>query len=102
VIYHELAHYFDLEDGQAEGIPTTRLPADQLEHWKTLIRKEWQKAAAGRSFLGTYAGTNEAETFAVAVEVFFENPQLMVEHNPELYRALKDFFNIDTLEIMHP
>jgi MtfA peptidase len=101
VIYHELAHYFDMEDGQATGIPTTRLPPDHVQHWKDLIRKEWQKAAAGRSFLGTYAGTNEAETFAVAVEVFFENPRLMAEHNPALYEALKNFFNVDALEIMH-
>ncbi len=95
VIYHELAHYFDLEDGRAEGIPSSRIPADKIDRWKTLIHDEWQKAREGRSFLGAYAATNEAETFAVAVEVFFENPQLMNANNPGLYEVLQDFFNID-------
>lgn len=102
VIYHELAHYFDLEDGRAEGIPSTRMKPDQLNRWKTIILDEWKKALEGRSFLGSYAGTNEAEAFAVAVEFFFENPHVMKANNPELYDALKDFFNIDTLKIMNP
>jgi hypothetical protein len=100
VVYHELAHYFDMEDGVAKGVPITRLDRDKLENWKKLISAEWEKASNGYSFLGTYAGTNEAETFAVAVEVFFETPKLMLNNNPAMYEALKDFFNIDTLEIM--
>jgi Mlc titration factor MtfA (ptsG expression regulator) len=102
VIYHELAHYFDLEDGQAEGIPSARMLPDKVERWRNIIQKEWKKALEGRSFLGSYAGTNEAEAFAVAVEFFFENPQVMAANNPVLYDALKDFFNVDTLKIMHP
>jgi Mlc titration factor MtfA (ptsG expression regulator) len=102
VVYHELAHYFDLEDGQADGIPAARMLPGKVERWRNIIQKEWEKALEGRSFLGSYAGTNEAETFAVAVEFFFENPQVMAANNPELYDALKDFFNVDTLKIMHP
>jgi Mlc titration factor MtfA (ptsG expression regulator) len=100
VIYHELAHYFDLEDGHAEGIPSSRMPPEKSQHLKNIIHSEWQKALQGNSFLGTYAGTNEAEAFAVAVEFFFENPSIMNVNNPELYNALKDFFNIDTLSII--
>jgi Mlc titration factor MtfA (ptsG expression regulator) len=102
VIYHELAHYFDLEDGQAEGIPAARMLPGKVERWRNIIQKEWKKALEGRSFLGSYAGTNEAEAFAVAVEFFFENPWVMEANNPELYEALKDFFNVDTLKIMIP
>jgi Mlc titration factor MtfA (ptsG expression regulator) len=102
VIYHELAHYFDLEDGQAEGVPASRMIPGNVERWKRIIHSEWKKALEGRSFLGSYAGTNEAEAFAVAVEFFFENPQVVKTDNPELYDALKDFFNIDTLEILRP
>ncbi len=102
VIYHELAHYFDLEDGQAEGIPAARMLPGKVARWRNIIQNEWKKALQGRSFLGPYAGTNEAEAFAVAVEFFFENPHVMKTNNPELYEALKDFFNIDTLKIMHP
>lgn len=102
VIYHELAHYFDMEDRSADGVPSTRMSPEKAHQLKTIIRGEWQKAQRGHSFLGTYAGTNEAEAFAVAVEFFFENPYIMKTNNPELYDALKDFFNIDTIKIMPP
>jgi Mlc titration factor MtfA (ptsG expression regulator) len=100
VIYHELAHYFDFEDGAAEGVPSTRLEPGKVEQWRRLIKDEWQKAGQGRSFLRDYAATNEAETFAVAAEVFFETPRVMLIHNPEMYEAFKDFFNLDPLGII--
>lgn len=102
VIYHELAHYFDMEDGSADGVPSTRMSPEKSLQLKSIIHKEWQKALRGYSFLGTYAGTNEAEAFAVAVEFFFENPYKLKINNPDLYNALKDFFNIDTIKIMPP
>lgn len=100
VIFHELAHYFDLEDGQAEGIPSTRMLAQKLQPWKMAISREWQKALSGRSFLRPYAGKNEAELFAVATEFFFENPHMMKRKNPELYGVLQDFYNIDPASIL--
>jgi Mlc titration factor MtfA (ptsG expression regulator) len=100
VVFHETAHYFDFEDGQAEGIPAARMKPQKWYSWKNVFTREWQKVVRGRSFLRDYAGTNEAEFFAVAVESFFEKPWEMKEKNPELYDALKDFFNIDTYEIL--
>ncbi|MGE5341403.1 MAG: zinc-dependent peptidase [Candidatus Omnitrophota bacterium] len=101
VVYHELAHYFDMEDGMAKGIPTARLRSDQVDPWRAVIREEWIRATQGLSFLRAYAASNEAELFAVAVECFFENPRLMVRHNPALYEILKNFFNIDTVDVMN-
>ena len=86
VIYHEMAHYFDLSGATIQ--------------WKKLFTEEWRKASEGRSFLRDYAGTNEAELFAVATETFFENPWVMKEQSPELYEALKTFFNLDTAKIL--
>lgn len=88
VIYHELAHYFDLESGG---------PA-----WKDFFTREWQDMfrEGGDPFLRSYAGTNEAEFFAVATEAFFEIPREMKERKPKLYNALKEFYNLDTAEIM--
>jgi Mlc titration factor MtfA (ptsG expression regulator) len=100
VIFHEVAHYFDMEDGRAEGIPSYRLLSEKLNPWKRAITKEWEKALQGRSFLRPYAGTNEAELFAVATEFFFENPGVMKRKNPELYNLLKEFFNIDMAEVI--
>jgi MtfA peptidase len=88
VIYHEIAHYFDLAGA---SIP-----------WRELFAEEWRKASEGRSFLRDYAGVNEAELFAVATEAFFENPWEMKKQSPELYEALKEFFNLDTIEILKP
>lgn len=101
VIYHELAHYFDMEDGVANGIPSRRLSPENWQIWKKVIHDEWQKAQKGHSILGSYAATNEAETFAVAVEIFFENPLPLYLNNPQLYNLLKDFFNINTLDIFN-
>lgn len=86
VVIHEFAHYFDQSMTGA--------------NWKAIIADEWKKAFAGESFLGTYAGSNEAECFAVAVEVFFEDPQYMIANNQALYNALKEFFNLDTMKIL--
>lgn len=100
VIYHELAHYFDLEDGVAEGVPSARMIKENWAHCRSLIHEEWLRVTQGQSFLRDYAGTNEAETFAVAVEAFFETPRLMMDNNSQLYTALMTFFNIDTLGII--
>lgn len=101
VIYHELAHYFDFEDGVAEGTPSARMKPEEAKRWQQLIHDEWQRVTEGRSFLRDYAATNEAETYAVAAEVFFETPDVMAAHNPELYEAMKHFYNLDPLEIMN-
>lgn len=86
VVYHEMAHYFD--------------QAGATIPWRELVTEEWRKASEGRSFLRDYAGINEAELFAVATEAFFENPWEMKNQSPELYEALKEFFNIDTAKCL--
>ncbi len=88
VIYHELAHYFDLESGSSS--------------WKDFFTREWETMFRDGSepFLRSYAGTNEAEFFAVATEAFFEKPGEMRDREPELYNALTEFYNLDTAEII--
>ena len=98
VIFHELAHYFDLEDGTADGVPAF-LPSEGIFAWKEIIYKEWEKVNRGQSFLDAYAGVNEAEFFAVSTEFFFEKPWVMAQKNPGLYDALKEFYNLDPVEI---
>ncbi len=53
---------------------------------------EMEKAWRGRSVLRKYAGTNEAEFFAVAVETFFERPGALRRATPELYAILEEYF----------
>ncbi len=96
VIYHEVAHYFDMEDGIAEGLPLARMNKESIEKWKSVIGREWENAFNGNSILGPYAGTNEAEHFAVGVEFFFEKPVQLYRYHKELYEIISEFFNLDT------
>ncbi|MCP4147688.1 MAG: zinc-dependent peptidase [bacterium] len=100
VVIHELAHYFDMENGNADGIPAARMEGININTWKEIFSREWQKVVNRESFLRDYAGINEAEFFAVANELFFENPAEMKQESPELYEALVAFYNIDTVEIL--
>ncbi len=94
VALHELAHVMDLADGYADGIPVgwlseqswTKVIADRL---KKIQRKKYAHV------LRDYAGTNEAEFFAVAVEAFFERPDKLEERDPEVYAMLRDYFRLD-------
>ncbi len=94
VVLHELAHVFDFADLDADGIPNLLNPAS-AEAWRQLIRQEMVKVRQGRSLLRHYAATSAAEFFAVAVENFFERPELLAHRHPELFAALKAFFNLD-------
>lgn len=100
VLYHELAHFFDWEDGFADGIPAARMTSREVVEWKAILSREWLRVRKGRSILPDYAGTNEAEFLAVACEYFFEAPGRLEREMPEFYAALKGFFRLDPLRII--
>ena len=94
---HEFAHLLDLRNQDWDGIPAG-LDPQAARPWAELILNEMKRAREGRSVLGEYAGTNEAETFAVAVEVFFERPEALRRANPDLFKALEGYFGMKTAE----
>jgi Mlc titration factor MtfA (ptsG expression regulator) len=47
------------------------------------------------AFLDAYAATDPAEFFAVACEVFFEQPARLKHDEPELYEQLRLYFTVD-------
>jgi hypothetical protein len=94
VVLHELAHLFDLDGSGADGLPTFLDPRS-AEAWARLARDEMRKAAGGRSVLRSYAAHDRAELFAVATEQFFERPARLRARHPELYGALRAFYNLD-------
>jgi Mlc titration factor MtfA (ptsG expression regulator) len=49
----------------------------------------------GETVMNSYAGSNQAEFFAVATECFFEKPKYLCEKHPHLYAALKQFYRQD-------
>ncbi len=102
VIYHEFAHKMDMLDGAADGTPPLRNRAEYRDWVQTCTREYLrlkQDILQGRkSFLNDYGATNAAEFFAVATEQFFDQPRLMLEHAPDLYRVLQEYYHQDPLD----
>ena len=96
VVYHEFAHQLDMLDGVTDGTPPLDDDAAR-EHWVEVCTTAYDSVRAeGSPVLRPYAGTNPAEFFAVATEVFFNRPLEVREHEPALYEALKGFYRQDT------
>ena len=89
---HEFAHLLDEADGVIDGLPKAALPAELLQPWTEVMRREMDAIRAGRSEINPYAATNEAEFFAVVTEYFFEKPEKLQEQHPELYDLLSQAF----------
>lgn len=95
VVYHEFAHRLDMLDGVTDGTP----PLDDEEarlRWVRVCTAAYDTVRAeGSEVLRSYAGTNPAEFFAVATEVFFNRPVAVRQHEPELYEELRAFYHQD-------
>ena len=97
VLIHELAHFFDREQRKSGGRHPRLGRRQQDVSWAGSLSREWRKHLQRGSILPSYAALNEAEFFAVACEMFFENPRPLQTAHPELYELLRDFFNQDPL-----
>lgn len=101
VVIHEFAHQLDQETGHANGAPWLRRA--RLARWSSVFNAEYarlhqQLAMQQETVLGAYAATNPAEFFAVASEVFFEQPQRLQADAPALYGELAGFYRVDPLQ----
>jgi Mlc titration factor MtfA (ptsG expression regulator) len=85
---HEFAHLLDEADGVIDGVPALTFPAALRPEWEAVMQREIASIRAGRSEINDYAGTNEAEFFAVVTEYFFEKPEKLQAEHPELYGLL--------------
>lgn len=94
IVLHELAHLLDYKTEFADGVPSLIDPRSVVA-WQTLMQKEMERIRRRRSILDSYGATEPAEFFAVAVESFFEQTDLLEERHPELFAALEALFNMD-------
>jgi Mlc titration factor MtfA (ptsG expression regulator) len=95
VVLHEFAHKLDMLDGTIDGTPL--LPRDVREDWVRVCTNVYDDLVAGtpRPPMRWYGATNPGEFFAVATEVFFEQPRELAAFEPELYDVLTRFYRQD-------
>jgi Mlc titration factor MtfA (ptsG expression regulator) len=95
VVYHEFAHQLDMLDGVTDGTPPLDDEASRAR-WVEVCTTAYDSVRAqGSPVLRPYAGTNPAEFFAVATEVFFNRPLEVRAHEPALYAELRGFYRQD-------
>ena len=101
VVIHEFAHQLDQENGGANGAPRLAGRA-RRERWARVLGDEFavlqQRAQARQpSLLDDYGATDPAEFFAVASEVFFEQPRRLASEHAALYRELSHYYRVNPL-----
>jgi Mlc titration factor MtfA (ptsG expression regulator) len=92
VVLHEFAHKLDMRDGAIDGRPL--LPPDVQADWVRVCTGVYEDLVAGlpRPPMRWYGATNPGEFFAVATEVFFEQPRELLALEPELYDVLARYY----------
>ena len=99
VTYHEFAHRLDFSDGIVDGTPILASEADYPKWIETSTKLyEAVRNGMGPRLLRDYAGTNPAEFFAVATEVFFDKGSSMERELLDLYAVMLAFYGQDTAE----
>lgn len=85
---HEMAHALRLEN-RITNNEFNFLDADILKEWEVRAQRTMEEIRNGtEQFFREYGATNNEEFFAVAVENFFERPQLFLEKHPKTYQTL--------------
>lgn len=92
---HEMAHALWFEN-KIENGEEHFLHPEFLQAWIDHADAEIERIRSGKSrLLRNYAGSNQAEFFAVGVEYFFELPKEFKQDLPELYGTLSAMLKQD-------
>lgn len=91
---HEFGHLLDVDGTHFDGIPTG-LNAARSREWQAVMEKEMERLRRGKSALDSYGSESPVEFLAVAVEAFFEMPQVVRERHREVYAILSAYFGQD-------
>lgn len=95
VVLHEFAHKLVMVDGLVDGTPL--LPRGLLAEWVRACTDVYADLVSDRPRppLRWYGATSPGEFFAVATEVFFDQPFELRYAEPALYAALSGFYRQD-------
>ena len=99
VVFHEFAHQIDDLSGSTNGVPVLNA-GQSFAEWErvflTAYTEHVRAVEAGRpTVIDPYGAEGHEEFFAVAVEVFFEQPQTLKSGFPEVYVQLAQLFQLD-------
>ncbi len=101
IVIHEFAHKLDMSNGAVDGLPalhTDMSHTDWIDAFSSAYADFCRRIDAGEATeIDPYAAEHPSEFFAVASEVFFEAPELLIEEYPAVYRQLALFFRQDPL-----
>lgn len=96
VVVHELAHQIDHRNGDANGFPPL---ADGMDRsaWTAAFTAGYEKLLAElergqQPSLDPYAAESPAEYFAVVSEFFFDAPEWLLTHSPDVHTQLSSLY----------
>jgi Mlc titration factor MtfA (ptsG expression regulator) len=101
IVIHEFAHKLDMTNGEVDGMPA--LHGDMTRAaWIAAFAPAYEDFcrrvdANEETTIDPYAAEHPAEFFAVASEVFFEAPDLLLEDYPAVYEQLRLFYRQNPL-----
>ena len=96
---HEFTHLVEQEEVE-HGLPP-EVPWQAVKHWVQYVARELSHPARNRSYINSYAYTNEHEFLAVLAEYFFKSPDLLQKNDPQLYAMLQELFHQDARSLLH-
>jgi Mlc titration factor MtfA (ptsG expression regulator) len=96
VVIHEFAHKLDMLDGLVDGTPPVPR-GEAYRRWVEVCTAEYRhlRSRGADPLLRDYAAQDPGEFFAVAAEVFFDQPEPMRDLKPDLYGVFVDYFRQD-------
>lgn len=99
LVIHEFAHKLDMQNGNANGLPSLPacIPVDVWRDTLTFAYEDFSARVDRRedTAIDPYAAEDPAEFFAVLSEVFFADPELLRNEYPAVYAQFATFYRQD-------